>query len=104
MFVTVAAAMLERGEAPPPPASQGGRTAQVNVRLTAEEKLALEAAASREGFTGVSEFVRAKVLAGAGLTEPGDGGRRIRVKSGMVNEPARWGAPENLKEGVRGEL
>jgi len=52
MFVTVVAAMIEAGEVPPPPASQGKRTEQVNVRLSAEEKLVLEASARRHGHAG----------------------------------------------------
>src|SRR5215213_3975473 len=41
--LTIAVAtMLEDGEAPPPPAREGKRTEQVNLRLTLEEKLALE--------------------------------------------------------------
>lgn len=51
--------MLQRGEVPP---VSGKRTVQVNVRFTAEEKLGMEASAYREGFSGVSEFIRHKVL------------------------------------------
>src|SRR5437762_3342288 len=36
------ATAIERGETPPPPAAEGARTEQVNVRLSPEEKLALE--------------------------------------------------------------
>ncbi len=65
-FVTVVAAMLEQGQMPPPPASARLRTEQVNVRLTAEERLALETAAKRKGCDGISDFVRAAALAAAG--------------------------------------
>jgi predicted RNase H-like HicB family nuclease len=65
-FVGVVALMLEEGQKPPMPARQGRRTQQVNIRLSAEEKLILENAANRKGFTGVSDFVRAVVLESAG--------------------------------------
>jgi len=59
--LTVAvAAMLERGMRPP--RGRGKRSLQINVRLTPDEKLALEEAATRLGFQGVSEFVRAAAL------------------------------------------
>jgi predicted RNase H-like HicB family nuclease len=65
-FVGMAATLLERGEKPPAPAKSGQRTAQVNVRLTAEEKALLEAVAERKGFSGLSDFIRASVLQAAG--------------------------------------
>lgn len=52
------ATLLEGDETPPPPASEGKRDRQLNVRLSAHEKHALEAAAQREGFRTVSDFVR----------------------------------------------
>jgi len=54
--------VLEQGQKPPTPAREGTRTAQVNVRLTAEEKTLLEATAKRKGFTGLSDFVRAAAI------------------------------------------
>jgi predicted RNase H-like HicB family nuclease len=63
MFVTVVAAMIEAGEVPPPPASEGKRTEQVNVRLSAEEKLVLEASARRHGNAGLAEYIRSVALA-----------------------------------------
>jgi predicted RNase H-like HicB family nuclease len=57
------AVMLEDGLSPPPPASAKLRTEQVNLRVTAEEKLALETAATQGGFGGVSDFVRTTALA-----------------------------------------
>jgi len=54
------ASMLERGLRPP--ISRERRSIQINVRLTADEKLALEEAASRLGYKGVSEYVRAAAL------------------------------------------
>lgn len=56
------ATLLERGESPPAPAREGKRDQQVNVRLTAEEKMKLEAAANREGQS-LSDYVRTAALA-----------------------------------------
>lgn len=64
--LTVAVAyLLEQGRAPPTPARSGKRTQQVNVRLTAEEKVALEGTARRKGFEGLSDFIRAAALESA---------------------------------------
>ena len=61
--LTVAVAtLLEAGEVPPAPASEGKRTEQVNVRLTPEEKLLLEEAARSRGFRGLGDFVRSTAL------------------------------------------
>ncbi|MBN1361517.1 MAG: type II toxin-antitoxin system HicB family antitoxin [Sedimentisphaerales bacterium] len=57
--LTVAVAtMLECGQTPPQPVSARKRTEQVNVRLTAEEKMLLSNAASSLGFKGISDFLR----------------------------------------------
>jgi predicted RNase H-like HicB family nuclease len=56
------ACMLEQGRKPPTPAREGTRTQQVNVRLTAEEKVMLETTAKRKGFKGLSDFLRAAAL------------------------------------------
>jgi predicted RNase H-like HicB family nuclease len=61
-LVTTVACMLEKREIPPPPAMELKRTEQINVRLTAEEKLLLEAAARQGGLAGVSDFVRDAAL------------------------------------------
>jgi predicted RNase H-like HicB family nuclease len=61
-FVLAVATLLELGERPPAPATSGHRTEQVNVRLTAEEKLLLEASAKRKGFSGLSDFIRAAAV------------------------------------------
>ena len=61
-LVAAVATMLENGELPPPPASENKRTEQINIRLTAEEKLLLEEKARTKGFRGVSDFVRAASL------------------------------------------
>lgn len=54
--------LLERGEAPPAAAREGARTEQINVRLSVQEKLALEASAKHQGFQGLSDFVRAAAV------------------------------------------
>lgn len=54
------ATMLEMGKRPP--VARGQRTQQVNVRLSPDEKLALEEAASQMGFKGLSDYVRAAAL------------------------------------------
>jgi len=56
------ATMIERGQRPPQPASAGRRTEQVNVRLTAEEKLLFANAAMNLGFKGISDFIRSTAL------------------------------------------
>ena len=61
--LTVAVAtMLEAGQSPPSPAREGQRSAQVNVRLTPEEKAILESRAKAKGFRGLSDFIRSAVL------------------------------------------
>lgn len=63
-IVGVVAYMLENGRVPPTPAREQKRDQQLNLRLTLEEKLALEEAARQQGFRGVSDFVRSKSLLG----------------------------------------
>jgi predicted RNase H-like HicB family nuclease len=57
--------LLEKGQKPPSPSREGTRTQQVNVRLTAEEKLILESTAKRKGFQGLSDFIRAAAVESA---------------------------------------
>ncbi|HEV3415641.1 MAG TPA: hypothetical protein VG056_02460 [Pirellulales bacterium] len=61
-LTTAVATLLERGDKPPAPARSNQRTMQVNVRLTAEEKVLLEATAQRKGFNGLSDFIRAVAM------------------------------------------
>jgi len=62
-MTAVVATLIERGESPPKPASpKNDRTAQVNIRLSALEKLDLENRADQGGFRGISDYVRAVVL------------------------------------------
>lgn len=59
----VIATMLEEGQTPPPPTSEGTRQEQVNVRVSGLEKLLIEDAARSRGYRGVSDFMRAAALA-----------------------------------------
>lgn len=61
-LMVAVATMIECGQRPPQPASAGKRTEQVNVRLTAEEKLLFANAAMSLGFKGVSDFIRSTAL------------------------------------------
>jgi hypothetical protein len=49
--------MLERGQTPPPAADDQARLVQLNVRISAGEKLMFEQAARQRG-QGLSEFIR----------------------------------------------
>lgn len=57
------ATLLERGEHPPAPASEGRRDQQVNIRLTRDEKFHLEQAARKAGYRSVSDYMRAAAMA-----------------------------------------
>ncbi|MFQ6036837.1 MAG: type II toxin-antitoxin system HicB family antitoxin [Sedimentisphaerales bacterium] len=57
-LMVAVATMIECGQRPPQPASAKKRNEQVNVRLTAEEKILLSNAASSLGFKGISDFLR----------------------------------------------
>jgi predicted RNase H-like HicB family nuclease len=76
------ATMLEVGLRPPAPVAKGTRHAQINIRLTAEEKLILEESARRAGFRGVSDFVRAAALryGGPQLPARASAGRKERKR------------------------
>jgi len=58
-LVTTVAFLLESGETPPAPASEGKRDQQLNVRISSTEKLLLETKAKQSGAVGISEFIRA---------------------------------------------
>jgi predicted RNase H-like HicB family nuclease len=62
ILTTAIAYMLECGQVPPSAATEQKRTEQINVRVTAEEKLILEEAARSKGFRGLSDFVRSASL------------------------------------------
>ncbi len=61
-FAGWVAYLLEERQRPPTPAREGARTAQVNIRMTAEEKTLLETTAKRKGFSGLSDFLRAAAM------------------------------------------
>lgn len=50
--------MLEQGQRPPVPASEAQRTAQINIRVTPQEKDILEQAAKSRGYHGISDYLR----------------------------------------------
>lgn len=56
------ATMLEKGERPPMSNRSDKRTAQINIRVTEEEKLRLEEASQRQGFRGISDYIRSAAL------------------------------------------
>lgn len=61
-FVGTIALMLDRRERPPAPASEAGRTEEVNVRMSVQERLRAEEAARAKGYRGLAEYLRARVL------------------------------------------
>ena len=61
-LMVAVATMIECGQRPPQPASAKMRTEQINVRLTAEEKLLFSNAAANLGFKGISDFIRNTAL------------------------------------------
>lgn len=61
--IAAVATILEMRQVPPGAASEWKRTAQINVRVTDEERQKLEDAARRHGFRGVSDFLRTTALA-----------------------------------------
>jgi predicted RNase H-like HicB family nuclease len=63
------ACMLEWGRTPP--GTGGRRTAQVNIRLTYDEKLRLEESARDAGFRGLSDYVRHAALLESRRCPPG---------------------------------
>ena len=56
------AAMLEAGQVPPTPSYKRRRNSQINVRVSAEEKIILDEAAQQRGFQGISDFLRSVAL------------------------------------------
>lgn len=53
---------LAAGLPAPLPAREGVRTEQVNVRLSADERAAIESNATRAGFKGLADYIRAAAL------------------------------------------
>ncbi len=64
-LTTAVATMLEMGERVPAPASEGKREQQVNIRLTADERLRIEESARQAGFRSVSDYMRYAALRGS---------------------------------------
>ncbi|MCC6428383.1 MAG: type II toxin-antitoxin system HicB family antitoxin [Phycisphaerales bacterium] len=62
----VIAYMLEKGQTPPASSREGKRDQQLNIRVSAEEKLRLEAAARAGGYRSVSDYLRESGLNRAG--------------------------------------
>lgn len=60
------ATMLELGEEPPVPAAERTRDQQLNIRVSAHERLRLEALAREGGFVSVSDYVRSAALRSVG--------------------------------------
>jgi len=61
-LMVAVATMIECGQRPPQPSSAKKRTFQVNIRLSAEEKLLLANESVKRGFRGVSDFIRTSAL------------------------------------------
>lgn len=64
-MAAVVAFMIERGETPPPAASDETKLVQLNVRISAGEKMMFEEAARQRG-QGLSDFIRSAGLERAG--------------------------------------
>ncbi len=58
----VVASMLEQGQKAPLPSRAQARTQQVNIRLSRAEKRLIEDAARSEGFRGIADYLRVRVL------------------------------------------
>jgi predicted RNase H-like HicB family nuclease len=56
------AVMLALGERPPSSASEDRREVQVNIRLTAKEKIIIDELARRAGFRSISDYLRTSGL------------------------------------------
>lgn len=56
------ATLLEKGEKPPAAAADEERSEQVNLRVTPGEKYRMLEEARRQGFRGISDFVRTTTL------------------------------------------
>jgi predicted RNase H-like HicB family nuclease len=61
-LISVIATMLEKGEVPPLPTREELRDQQINIRVTAREKLILEEHSRSKGFRGISDFIRSTSL------------------------------------------
>ena len=66
MLASAVAGMLKTGRTPPSAVKQRRRDEQINLRVSTDEKVLLEASARHQGFRSVSDFVRSKALECAG--------------------------------------
>jgi hypothetical protein len=62
LAITGVACLLESGKSPPLPSRNQARNVQINIRLSPDEKRAIEEAASRGGFRGISDYLRIRGL------------------------------------------
>lgn len=58
--------ILESGERPPAPADEHKREVQLNIRLTADERIRIQEKARQAGFRSLSDYVRRAALRGVG--------------------------------------
>jgi predicted RNase H-like HicB family nuclease len=61
-IVTTIEYMLDKGETPPSPASEGKREVQLNIRLTADERMRIHERARQAGFRSIADFMRRAAL------------------------------------------
>jgi predicted RNase H-like HicB family nuclease len=57
--------LLESGKEPPSPASEGKREVQLNIRLTAHERMRIEERARAAGFRSIADYMRRAALRAA---------------------------------------
>jgi hypothetical protein len=60
--ITGVATKLESGKRAPLPTRSQPRNVQINIRLSPDEKRAIEDAASKGGFRGISDYLRIRGL------------------------------------------
>lgn len=65
LLTAAVATLLQAGKTPPPPCSLQRRDEQINIRVSSEEKVRLEAVARQNGFRSVSDYIRRRALEGA---------------------------------------
>lgn len=65
MLTVAVASLLRAGKSPPLPSSVQRRDEQINIRVSSEEKVRLEAVARQNGFRSVSDYIRRRALDGA---------------------------------------
>lgn len=65
-LVRTVVSYLQDGNDPPAPASDHRREVQMNIRLTADERLRIEERARVAGYRSVSDYMRRAALRGVG--------------------------------------